>query len=145
MSDPDQPAEDLDEDRLADEYPPEEPLAAEDQGVTGLEQLGGESVEEREERTEPEVWQRSGRRRRRDPDRTRKMGVEEGAQPSDRTLEGDLPVAEELEDTHTGHLAPDDDFTGDETTRDVAQERDTDPAEETAVHTEEEPPKRPPE
>src|ERR687891_534456 len=58
MVDPDQSGEDFDDELLADEFPPDEPLAVEDEGITGVEQLGGESVAERDERTEPEVWER---------------------------------------------------------------------------------------
>src|ERR671918_336527 len=58
MVDPDQRGEDFDDELLADEFPPDEPLAVEDEGITGVEQLGGESVAERDERTEPEVWER---------------------------------------------------------------------------------------
>src|ERR671919_294716 len=58
MVDPDQRGEDFDDELLADEFPPDEPLAVEDEGITGVEQLGGESVAERDERTKPEVWER---------------------------------------------------------------------------------------
>lgn len=49
-----------------------------------------------------------------------------------RPVEGDHDVV------GGGLLAPDDEFTGDETRRDVATERSPDPAEETAIHVERE-------
>lgn len=136
MSDPEQPGEGFDEELLEEEYPPEQPMAVDDQGITGAEQLGGESVADREERTEPEVWQRRQDARR----AGRSTVTEEAAQPSDEDIEVMIPVEEE---TRTDPLAPDDEATGDETTRGYATEGQPEPAEEAAVHDQEEDGERP--
>jgi hypothetical protein len=126
MSDIDQSGEELDE-NLTSEYPPERPTAVFDEGVTGLEQLGGESVAERDARIEPEVWERSAT-----------------DDPGGPVLEGDADVgvvddeadlvgtAGELVDR--GSLSDDDQVTGDETTRDYGTERVPLDAEDAAVH-----------
>lgn len=132
MVDPDQPAEDLDDDKLGGEFPPERPMGAEDEGVTGVEQLGGESLAERDERTEPELWERPRAAGETDPG-VELAGDEEVGQVDDEST----MVARSAEDTDArdaGALASDDEFTGDETTRNVATERSTPPAEEAAVH-----------
>lgn len=123
---PDQPGEELDE-NLTGDYPPDRPTAVFDEGVTGVEQLGGESVAERDDRLEPEVWD----------------------QPEDSSsgapiLEGDADVgvvddekdlvAPPVDLVDTGSLSEDDDFTGDETTRDYGTERVPRSAEDDAVH-----------
>lgn len=54
MSDRQDIAEGLDDDRIGDEYPPEEPLGAEEYGVTGAEQRWDEPLEERVDREEPD-------------------------------------------------------------------------------------------
>lgn len=130
MSDIDQPGEDFDESKLGGDYPPDRPLAADDQGVTGVEQLGGESVAEREDRTEPEAWEEGA------PGGgtggVELVGEHDVGAPDE---EKDL-VAEQAESSAARHgpLAEDDEFSGDETTRDVATEHTTPPAEEQAVH-----------
>ena len=125
---PDQPGEELDE-NLTGDYPPDRPTAVFDEGVTGVEQLGGESVAERDDRLEPEVWERGG------------SGDEDGP-----VLAGDADVdaiddekdlvgstAGELVDR--GSLSDDDEFSGDETTRDYATELEAPlDAEDAAVH-----------
>jgi hypothetical protein len=134
MSDPDQPGEDFDDELLAGEFPPDEPLAVEDEGVTELEELGGESFEGRDGRTRPEVWEAGG--------------VDEDDEVEGVELVGDagLPdeedelVGDAVDDGGTGPLAPDDEFTGDETTRDVPTERTADAAEDAAVHIEDDEP-----
>jgi hypothetical protein len=139
MSDWDQDqdvAESLDDEELPTEYPPEEPLAADDQGVTGLEQLGGESVGDREDRTEPEVWERETA-----PPSERGPELEGEPEPGTVDEEKDLvapPLPLDAEDP--GSLDPDDGFTGDETTRDVATERAPADAEDAAVRVDDEPP-----
>lgn len=140
MADSEQRAEELDEDKLDGEYPPDRPQAVEDEGVTGLEQLGGESFAERDERTEPEPWERpgapgSGGSRR----GVELVGDEDVGEVDD---EGTM-VARSAHDPdlrEAGPLAPEDEFTGDETTRDVTTERTTPPAEEDAVHVDDSPP-----
>ncbi|MFP3901232.1 MAG: hypothetical protein ACLFXM_10275 [Acidimicrobiia bacterium] len=135
MVDPDQPAEDFDDDKLTGEFPPERPMGVDEEGVTGVEQLGGESVAERDDRTEPEVWERprpaAGRGRGEEPGVELAGDEEVGAVDEEKTM-----VARASEDPaarEAGPLATDDEFTGDETTRDVATERVSAPAEETAV------------
>jgi hypothetical protein len=58
MTDDQQRGEGLDE-ALGDEFPPDEPAVADDVGTTGVEQLGGESFEERDRRTRPERGRRA--------------------------------------------------------------------------------------
>jgi len=120
-------AEELDDEELSGEYPPDEPLVVDDQGVTGFEQLGGESVADRDDRTEPEVWERTS------PSPAETGPVLEG-EPEPGTVddEKDL-VAPPLPEEDPGALGPDDEFTGDETTRDVANERSPAAAEDAAM------------
>jgi hypothetical protein len=54
MSDPQDVAEAQDDDKIGGEFPPEEPVAVEDYGVTGAEQRWDEPLEERVEREEPD-------------------------------------------------------------------------------------------
>jgi hypothetical protein len=135
--DPDQAGEAFDDELLGDEYPPDEPLGADDEGVTELEELGGESFAERDERTEPEVWDEPA------GDEGSDLGVElvgddAGVADDEKDLVGERAAAER--DDEQGPLAPDDEFSGDETTRDVATERVTPPAEDAAVHVDDEAP-----
>ena len=135
--DPDQTGEALDDELLGDEYPPDEPLGADDEGVTELEELGGESFAERDERTEPEVWERSAGEEGSDSG-VELVGDDAGVADDEADLVGER-VGTEPEDEE-GPLAPDDEFSGDETTRDVATERVTPPAEDAAVHVDDEAP-----
>lgn len=129
-TDPDQAGEELDEAVEGIEYPPDRPLGATDRGVTGVEQLGGESFDERDRRTEPEVWEQ---RPPRPDDSVELVGdADVGAVDDEPELVGDAVE----EDRERGPLAPDDEFTGDETTRDYPTERQARPAEETALHVE---------
>jgi hypothetical protein len=135
--DPDQTGEALDDEVLGGEYPPDEPLGADDEGVTELEELGGESFAERDERTEPEVWERPAGDE--GPDAgVELVGDDAGVADDEADLVGER-VGTELEDEEEP-LAPDDEFSGDETTRDVATERVTPPAEDVAVHVDDEAP-----
>lgn len=120
-------AEALDDEELPDEYPPEHPLAVDDLGVTELEELGGESVADRDARTEPEVWES-----RQAPEPQDTPVLEGEPEPGTVDEEKDLVAPPPPEDD-PGPLDPEDDFTGDETTRDVATERSPAPAEEAAV------------
>jgi hypothetical protein len=120
-------AEGLDDEELSGEYPPDQPLGVDDEGVTGLEQLGGESVSEREDRTEPEVWERD-----RAPASETGPQLEGEPEPGTADDEKDL-VAPPFPEADPGPLEEDDDFTGDETTRDVATERSPEAAEDAAV------------
>ena len=127
-NDPDQPGEELDEAVEGIEYPPDRPLGATDRGVTGVEQLGGESFDERDRRTEPEVWEQ---RPPRPEDSVALVGdADVGAVDDESELVGEAVE----EDRPPGPLAPDDEFTGDETTRDTVDDRVPPPAEESAVH-----------
>jgi hypothetical protein len=137
MSDWDQEqdvAEALDDEELSGEYPPEEPLAVDDQGVTGLEQLGGESVADRDDRGEPEVWERETA-----PASEAGPEIEGEPEPGTDDEEKDL-VAPPLPGEDPGPLEPDDEFTGDESTRDVATERSPGAAEDSAVRLDDEVP-----
>ena len=119
-------AEGLDDEELSGEYPPDEPLGIDDEGVTGLEQLGGESVSERDDRTEPEVWERGAAASETGPQ------LEGEPEPGTTDDEKDL-VAPPFPEEDPGPLEEDDEFTGDETTRDVATERTPEAAEDAAV------------
>ncbi|HET9610105.1 MAG TPA: hypothetical protein VFP06_10890 [Acidimicrobiales bacterium] len=136
MSDTDQPGEDLDDAKLSGEYPPDRPLAVDDQGVTGVEQLGGESFADRDGRTEPEVWERPAGAAG-DQGGVELVGEHDVGEPDDeKDLVGELA---DPADRALGPLAEDDEVSGDETTRDVATERVTPPAEDEAVHIDEPP------
>jgi hypothetical protein len=112
MTDTDQPGEELDEAVGAD-FPPDRPPRLDDDGGT-----------------EPEVWEAGPV----DDDGVELIGDPDvGAVDEEAELVG-LAV----EERDTGPLAPDDEFTGDETTRDIQPERVARPAEEAAVHIEEE-------
>jgi hypothetical protein len=122
-------SEAVDTDKLSDEYPPDELLASDDYGVTGAEQRFDEPLDERVRRERPEA---SG------PDAADARS-ERVVQPVDQggPDEEDL-VAEAVEDPDVRDRPPDDEVTGDETTRDVATERVPPPAEEVALHVEDE-------
>ncbi|HKA83380.1 MAG TPA: hypothetical protein VKD21_05940 [Acidimicrobiales bacterium] len=135
--DPDQTGEAFDDELLADEYPPDEPLGADDEGVTELEELGGESFAERDERTEPEVWERPAGAEGQDPG-VELVGDDAGVADDEADLVGERVGTEEGDEQ--GPLAPDDEFSGDETTRDVVTERVPPPAEDAAVHVDDEAP-----
>ena len=117
MSDPDQPGEELDEAVGDEEFPPTRPPQLDDDGGT-----------------EPEVWEREGT--------TDAEGVELAGDPDVGVPDDEAElVGTSVDDGRdTGPLAPDDEFSGDETTRDVATEGAPTPAEDDAVHIEDEPP-----
>lgn len=125
----DEQSEAVDRDNLSDQYPPDKPLASEDYGTTGAEQRFHEPLEERVRREQPE---REAHDRRSDDTRI--------VQPVDPDVPGEEgePIAETVDDPDVRDRAPGDEITGDETTRDVATERVAPPAEETALHVEEE-------
>jgi hypothetical protein len=133
MTDPDQPGEDFDEELLegGGDYPPDRPLGLDDDDEV-------DSVAEREARTEPDVWEE---RRPSDEDEDDEepevelVGDDAGLPDEEDELVGEgVPTGSEI-----GPLAPDDEFSGDETTRDVATELVPPPAEETAIHLDDEP------
>jgi hypothetical protein len=128
-ADADQPGEELDE-NAAIEFPPDRPLGLYDEEATGLEDPDGtadESNEELGDELEPEVWE---------------APAASGAAP---VVEGDADVgvvddekdlvAPGYERDAVGALDVDDEFTGDETTRDYATEHVPVPAEEAALRT----------
>jgi hypothetical protein len=133
MSDFDQNGEELDENLPAD-YPPDEPLGVYDEEATGVEAPDddlddGAPVDD----LEPEAWEQEG-----DAGRGVVVAGDSDVDAGD-DVEKDLVaspgVSEEL-----GALDADDDFSGDETTRDYATEHVPVPAEEAAVRVEAEPP-----
>jgi hypothetical protein len=109
--DPDQSGEELDE-SVGAEYPPDRPPRIDDTGGYV-----------------PEAWE-----------------VDEAAVDDEVELAGDPDVeavddeselvGTDVRDDDVGPLDPEDEFTGDETTRDYATEREPRPAEETALHVE---------
>jgi hypothetical protein len=129
--DVDQEGEELDENLTAD-YPPDQPIGLYDEEATGLAGPGSLDDGSELEDTEPEVWE---------------VDQAGGVAP---VLEGDADVgvvdtekdlvAEPVEREDVGPLADDDEFTGDETRRDVATEHVPPPAEEAAVRYDDDPP-----
>lgn len=112
MTDSDQPGEELDE-AVGSDFPPDRPPRLDDDGGT-----------------EPEVWETSA---------VDEEGVELIGDPDVGTVDEEAElVGRAVEEPDTGPLAPDDEFTGDETTRDIQPERVARPAEEEAVHIQEE-------
>ena len=109
--DPDQPGAELDE-AVGDEYPPHRPPRFDDDGGYV-----------------PEVWEQD------------EVPVDDEVE-----LAGDLDVGSvddeaqligiDVHDDRVGPLDPSDEFSGDETTRDYATEREPRPAEELALHVE---------
>lgn len=109
--DPDQPGEELDE-SVGAEYPPDRPPRLDDTGGYV-----------------PEAWE-----------------IDEAPVDDEVELAGDPDVeavddeselvGTDVIDDDVGPLDPEDEFTGDETTRDYATEREPRPAEETALHVE---------
>src|SRR5215207_8947546 len=122
-------SEAVDTDKLSDEYPPDELLASDDYGVTGAEQRYDEPLDERVRREQPEATE---------PDAAGGRS-ERVVQPVDQDgPDEEDPVAAAIEDPDVRDRPPDDEVTGDETTRDVATERVPPPAEEVALHVEDE-------
>jgi hypothetical protein len=127
-SDVDQPGQELDE-SVSTEFPPDRPLGLYDAEATGLEDPDEPEESDRPlgDELEPEAWEARG---------------DAGAAP---VLEGDADVdavdeekdlvAPPAEAADTGALDYDDEFAGDESTRDYATERVPAPAEEAAVRT----------
>lgn len=129
MTDPDQPGEALDDEVIEgfDDYPPDQPL--------GLDDDSGESLAEREARTEPDVWEERPVDDDEEEPEVELIADATGLSDEEDELVGEgVPTGREI-----GPLAPDDEFSGDETTRDVATEHVATPAEEAAVHLDDEP------
>jgi hypothetical protein len=114
MTDPDQPGEELDE-SVGDDFPPDRPPRLDDDGGT-----------------EPEAWE---------ADPADDGGVELAGDPDIGAVddEPELVGGATGDESDTGPLGPDDEFAGDETTRDVVTERQPTAAEDAAVHIEDEP------
>jgi hypothetical protein len=118
----------------------------EDTGVTGFEQLGGESFEERESRTEPEVYEQDAASAFGEGTGTAQLLPQEGAEPTEADTDVLIPADEaaafgegtEVAEGEYGPLSEEDEFSGDETTRDVATERTSSAAEEAAIHIDDE-------
>lgn len=129
--DPDQPGEELDE-SAGEDYPPDRPRGSTDWGTTALEEEAGEDFYHRDKRTEPEVWER----RPTPPDDPVEL-VGDAGEPD---VEEELVADAYEEDADLGPLAPDDEFSGDETTRDTVDDRVPRSAEESAIHVEDDEP-----
>lgn len=112
MADEQNQAEALDEDKLGGEFPPDKPLGKDAYGAAGAEPHADENVVARAAREEPEDVPLESPPTAGD--------VEAGLDPYDQVV-----------------LSEEDQFTGDETVRDVVQEREAPiPAEEAALHVE---------
>lgn len=119
MGDADQPGENVDEELLGGEYPPEEPLAVGDDE---------EPATDEEDLARPEGWEADAGE---PADRGDvELVGDAGADDVEKDLVGERADTGEDE----GPLAPDDEFSGDETTRDVVTERQPPAAEDAAVH-----------
>jgi hypothetical protein len=133
-ADGDQPGQELDE-SVSAEFPPDRPLGVYDAEATGVEDPDGEPEESDEplgDELEPEAWEAPGA--------AGTPPVLEGDADVDAVdVEKDL-VAPPGEASDIGALSADDEFAGDETTRDYATERVPAPAEEAAVRTTEDVP-----
>ena len=105
-------SEELDDDKIEEEYPPERPLGVEDYGTTPAEEAWDEPLEERLAREEPDVLV-----------------------PEDESLELVQPDEGAHTDVEPDEVATLVDHAGDTTLDDVAQEREgAPPAEEAALH-----------
>jgi hypothetical protein len=111
--DSDQPGVQFDDQLLPDEFPPDRPLGLGDQPGAYEDQ-------------EPEDFGDT-------LDDDGELEIETGVGPDGEDEELNVPVVEEND---IGALDPDDEFTGDETTRDVATERVPPAAEDAAMHVE---------
>lgn len=124
----------LDDDKLPEEYPPEQPLGVDDAGVTADHGAIGDSLEQRVAREQPEVVPQPSAD---DGAVTHLVAPDEGTAPD---LEKDV-VATTTDDDETGALEANDIAGGTDTDRDVATERiDDRSAEELAVHATDDPP-----
>ena len=136
MSDPQDRAEALDDDRIGQEYPPEDPVGVDEYGITPAEERYDEPLEERIEREEPDPLLDELEGRRPAPPSTDDRRVE--VQPitteaeSIRDDEKDL-VADAVEPVEHGT-----DPIGEVPDRDAStQDRTPPPAEEAALRVEE--------
>ena len=122
-------AEALDEDRLDGPYPPDQPMAVGEYGLTGREDEIDEPLEERVAREQPEV---------RPGDDAPDAGLVDPAPVGDADREGTMIAEQEARPEQTGPLEEGDPVAGDPTTRDVAPERSAgESAEEAALHVDE--------
>ena len=122
----DDQSEALDDDKLAGEFPPDEPVGVDEYGITPAEQRIDEPIDERVLREQPEATGTG-----QDDVAGRLVAPDEGNGPDDEAA----AVASATGDGERGGLSVDDIGSGDSTTRDTATERATDlSAEESAVH-----------
>lgn len=132
----------LDEDKMPAEFPPDEPTAVFDYGVTPQEQRVQEALADRVEREVPEVFEQQAERGG-DPFVGEEGIVGRLVAPDEGVHEDDeaTAVADDVNDRVAGHDLPVGDVgTGDTTTYDVATEHYPDlSAEEAAVHEREAP------
>ena len=129
--DVDQEGQELDENLTAD-YPPDQPIGLYDEEATGLAGPGSDDDGGDLDDTEPEVWEA-------DEGSAVPPVLEGDADVGVVDTEKDL-VADPVEREDLGPLADDDEFSGDETRRDVATEHVPPPAEEAAVRYDDDPP-----
>jgi hypothetical protein len=136
MSDPQDVAEALDDDKVGAEFPPEEPLGVDDYGVTEAEQRWDEPLEERVDREEPDplVEALEGRDAR---DRAR-PGPEDRVEVQPFVHEGDAVLDDEKDAVAEAVVGgTGDDPTGEVTDRTATgSERAPAAAEEAAMHIE---------
>jgi len=122
----DDKSEQLDDDKLTGDFPPDEPVGVDEYGITPMEQRIDEPIEERVLREQPEVTDIGQA-----PEAGRLVAPDAGMGPDDEAA----AVATAVGGVPGEQLTPDDIAIGDSTTRDTATERETDlSAEEAAVH-----------
>lgn len=119
-------SEALDDDNLAGNYPPDEPVGVDEYGITEAEQRVDEPIAERVLREEPEVTELGQAQ-----EVGRLVAPDEGIGPDDESA----AVASAVERLPEDQIAEGDIGVGDSTTRDTATERVPDlSAEEAAMH-----------
>jgi hypothetical protein len=119
-------SEQLDDDELSGDFPPEQPLGVDDYGTTAAEERWEEPLAERMAREEPDTLA--------PPDESLELvQPDEGAHTDVEPDE--VAAVAHAEPDERGALSEEDIASGDTTLRDVAQEREgAVPAEEAAVH-----------
>ncbi len=119
-------SEELDDDKVGAEYPPEEPLGVDEYGTTPAEEAWDEPLEERIAREEPDVLVP-------EDESLELVQPDEGAHTD---VEADeVAAVAHAEPDRRGQLSEEDIASGDTTLRDMTQEREgTVPAEEAALH-----------
>jgi hypothetical protein len=132
MPDDDNLSELLDDDKLPAEYPPDEPLGVDEEGLTVRGQQTDEPLEERVKREVPDVFAVED-----EPvGPLVAPGGDEGLDQTKEAVATEVGAGPDRDDLDAGDIS-----SGDDTTRDVATERvESRSAEEEAIHLTDDPP-----